>query len=57
MITRGGGCYNDDGLKTGKWIELHPNFYEYIILIIIEDCLKYFMLGSINQEKELGYGI
>ncbi|CAD8156343.1 unnamed protein product [Paramecium pentaurelia] len=56
----GGGYFNDDGLKTGKWIELHPNFYELSEMFYVGE----YQLGKrigfwnlINKKKQIGGGV
>lgn len=31
MIKSGGGSYNENGMKHGKWVEFQENFYELSI--------------------------
>ncbi|CAD8163747.1 unnamed protein product [Paramecium octaurelia] len=55
-----GGNYSNDGLKSGKWIELHPNFYDLSEMFFIGEYKsgkRFGLWKIINKKKLIGGGL
>ncbi|CAK71391.1 unnamed protein product (macronuclear) [Paramecium tetraurelia] len=53
----GGGLYNQDEIKTGKWIELAENYNKYLFALVRQEFVQQLLQVNISQEQNQEDGI